>query len=41
MREPAIQAYPNLYSRIMVTNHPHQTPQDGNCSRRCCHVPGP
>src|SRR5260370_14587738 len=30
MREPAIQAYPNLYCRKMVTNHPQQTPQQGD-----------
>src|SRR5438445_433706 len=41
MREPAIQAYPNLYSRKMVTNHPHQTPQHGDRAHRCSHVARP
>ena len=38
MRETAIQAYPNPYSRKMVANHPHQTPQQGDCAHRRRHV---
>src|SRR6266568_1038754 len=41
MRETAIQAYPNLYSRKMVTNHPQQTPQHGDRAHRCSHVARP
>ena len=41
MRETAIQAYTNLYSRKMVTNHPHQTPQHADRAHRCGHVAGP
>src|SRR5260370_35474583 len=41
MRKTAIQAYPNRYSRNMVTNHPHHTPQHGNRTHRCFHVPSP
>ena len=40
MRKTAIQAYPNLYSRKMVTNHPHQTPQDANCPAAALTLPG-
>src|ERR1700721_2800902 len=38
MGEPAIQAYTNLYPRKMVTNHPHQAPQQGDRAHRCSHV---
>src|SRR6202011_2045076 len=41
MRETAIQTDTNLYSRKMVTNHPHQTPQQGHRSHRGSHVAGP
>src|SRR5260370_11371364 len=40
MRETPIQAYPNPYSRKMVTNYLHQTPQQGDRAYRCRHVAG-